>query len=169
MTSPRFVTLTVSLVSLGNQMLRAQDVTGTGVKNSIPVWISTSKIGDSVMNQSGSNVGVNTASPAHALDVTGDVNSSAGYMIGGVLVLFANTTISSTATTAVVEGALEHNSTGVANTAAGQNALMTNTTGTDNAAFGFEALQLNSAGNYNTAHGAFALEDATGSNNTTVL
>jgi hypothetical protein len=161
----RSVTLAVCLAALGSLSLQAADVTGSGTTNKIPIWTSSSAIGNSVMTQSGGNVGVSTASPAHPLDVTGDINSSAGYMIGGFLVLSASSTDS---TTAVGIGALEHNSGATASTAVGQYALETNTTGGDNVALGFEALEDNATGNYNTGLGAFALQANTASNNTAV-
>jgi len=165
-------TLAACLVALGSLSLPAQTpatgstaATGSGTANYIPIWTSSSKLGDSILFQKSGNVGVGTTSPAHPLDVTGAVNSSGGYMIGGTLVLNAN---SADSTTAVGGGALQNNSGVTANTAVGQFALQTNTTGGDNSAFGFEALQINSTGVDNTAVGNFALQDTTASNNTAV-
>jgi hypothetical protein len=53
----------------------AGGVTGTGTADFIPVWTSTSNIGNSVLFQSGTGkkakVGINTITPASALDVKG--------------------------------------------------------------------------------------------------
>jgi hypothetical protein len=167
MKSLRFVTLTVCLATLGTLSLQAADVTGSGTANTIPIWTSSSAIGNSVMNQSGTNVGVNTASPAHPLDVTGDINSSAGYMIGGSLMLAAPG--SATSDNLAVGEALNSTVTGNTNTGVGQAALATVSTGSGNTAVGYEALISNTSGGLNTAVGAGALDlNSTGQHNTAV-
>jgi hypothetical protein len=45
------------------------NVHGNGVVNFIPVWTATNIIGESVIKQSGSNVGIGTTAPATTLDV----------------------------------------------------------------------------------------------------
>jgi hypothetical protein len=152
----RFVTLTACLVTLGGLSLQAQDVTGTGTKNYIPIWTSSSKIGDSVMFQSGSAVGVGTTSPAYPLDVTGEVNSSVGYMIGGTLMLA--TPGGATADNLAVGAALNLTVTGNTNTGVGRAALIGVSTGSGNTALGYEALASNTSGGFNTAVGAGAID-----------
>jgi hypothetical protein len=71
------------------------------------------------------------------------------------------------ANTALGDGALESNTTGIDNTAVGVDALESNTTGSSNTAVGVDALQINTTGDDNTALGSAALSDnTTGGNNT---
>jgi hypothetical protein len=73
------------------------------------------------------------------------------------------------ANTALGDGALESNTTGIDNTAVGVDALESNTTGSSNTAVGVDALQINTTGDDNTALGSAALSDnTTGSGNTAV-
>ncbi|HEY6373643.1 MAG TPA: hypothetical protein VIX37_23920 [Candidatus Sulfotelmatobacter sp.] len=46
-------------------------VTGKGVVSFIPMWDTTSDIGDSIMFQKSSQIGINTTAPAATLDVSG--------------------------------------------------------------------------------------------------
>ena len=46
--------------------------TGGGTTNFIPIWTSSSNLGNSIMFQSGSNIGIGTTSPAQPLDVNGN-------------------------------------------------------------------------------------------------
>jgi hypothetical protein len=46
-------------------------VTGTGVTNYIPIWTSASNLGDSLIFQSGTKVGINTTTPGATLSVKG--------------------------------------------------------------------------------------------------
>jgi len=45
--------------------------TGSGATGYIPLWTAATVLGDSVMTQSGTKIGVNTATPATTLDVNG--------------------------------------------------------------------------------------------------
>ena len=96
-------------------------------------------------------------------DITGTVNSSTGYDLGGQL--FAT---GSTATDSAYLGfAGNTSSTGFLDTGTGYKALASNTAGEGNTASGFDALSLNTTGNYNTASGASALYfNTTGGDNT---
>jgi trimeric autotransporter adhesin len=58
-------------------------LSGTGTKDYIPLWTSGTALGDSVLYQSGTKIGLNTKTPATALDVTGKVNASGGFDLGG--------------------------------------------------------------------------------------
>jgi len=73
----------------------AGSVTGTGTANFVPLWTSTSNIGNSVVFQSGSGstakVGINTSTPASTLDVKG------GGTVRGLLSLPATGTATATA------------------------------------------------------------------------
>jgi trimeric autotransporter adhesin len=172
-------------------------VSGTGKTDYIPLWTnSTGGLGDSVLYQSGTKIGVNTTTPATALDVKGKVNASGGfdlagksfgfgsYTSGNAFMGFAgNTTtvgIDNTATglqalssltsggTNTAQGAyaLQSNSTGGSNTAVGANALSFNSSGSDNTAMGQGALFHNTTGTENTAIGSGAVFGNQGSNDT---
>jgi hypothetical protein len=168
MRSLHSITLTTCLVTFGGLSLHAQDVTGTGTANTIPIWTTSSKIGNSVLTQAGTNVGVHKASPIQPLDVTGNVNTSTGYMIGGELMLAAPGGIT-TFNTALGVAAVSHISSGTEDTGIGYEALAANTTGIQNSALGYLALANNTTGNSNTAVGMGALGKSTsGSSNTVV-
>ena len=51
--------------------LSAQVVGGIGTTNYIPVWTGSTTIGNSIMYQTDSQIGINTNSPQYALDVSG--------------------------------------------------------------------------------------------------
>ncbi len=46
--------------------------TGSGVTNFIPIWLSATTLGDSLLFQTGGNVGINTMTPTETLDVNGN-------------------------------------------------------------------------------------------------
>src|ERR1700722_12091133 len=46
--------------------------TGSGTTNFIPKWTSSSALGNSILFQSGSNIGIGTTTPAETLDVNGN-------------------------------------------------------------------------------------------------
>ncbi|MFH8080605.1 MAG: hypothetical protein QXO84_01865, partial [Candidatus Aenigmatarchaeota archaeon] len=68
-------------------------VTGSGTAGYIPMWNGTQSINNSIIYQSGSNVGIGTTSPIKKLDVVGDVNattavySAQGYYVGTTQVI----------------------------------------------------------------------------------
>ena len=84
-----------SLDSTTYQPLLTNPVTGTGTTNYLPKWTSGSAIGDSLVFDNGTNVGIGTASPGVILDIassgTGIVrvkggnstNQGAAYYVGG--------------------------------------------------------------------------------------
>jgi hypothetical protein len=51
-------------------------VTGTGTTNYLPKWTSGSAIGNSLVHDDGTNVGIGTASAAYKLDVAGEVRAN---------------------------------------------------------------------------------------------
>jgi hypothetical protein len=51
-------------------------VTGNGTTNYIPVWSSSTALGNSIMYQTGSNVGIGTASPTTKLEINADDNGT---------------------------------------------------------------------------------------------
>lgn len=141
--------------ALAFQTAIAADVTGSGTTDTVPLWTSSSAIGNSIMTQSGSIV-----------SVAGQLSTSSGYLYGGSLVLNHSLSLYNLA---VGYAALPTITAGSANTAVGDNALNSNTTGVSNAATGEAALLFNTSGGENTAMGAGALNsNTTGSDNTAV-
>ena len=137
------------IVAWGPQV--AAQVGGSGTPNYIPIWTSSSSLGNSNIYQSGSLVGVGTKKPNWALDVNGRINTNVSYLIQGKTVLAMPNDFSSIA--------------------AGYFSLPTNTTGRFNTAVGFSTLQTNTTGFANTGIGNVAgstidLTNMTGSNNT---
>lgn len=64
------------------------DIGGTGTTNTIPRWTGPSTLGDSVITQSGSFIGIGTASPVTKLDVA-DANLPSGVV--GIRSLYTGT------------------------------------------------------------------------------
>ena len=56
----------------------AGSITGNGTTNKIPLWTGGTALGDSVMAQSGTNIGIGITSPTHKLDINGNVNIANG-------------------------------------------------------------------------------------------
>jgi len=65
----RISSLAVTVLSLLLPM--AAQVVGTGTTNRVPLWTGSSTLGNSVLFQSGGNVGVGNTTPVAILDVTG--------------------------------------------------------------------------------------------------
>jgi trimeric autotransporter adhesin len=152
----------------------APSVTGTGQKDYVPLWLSKSGLGDSIIYQLAGNVGIGTSSPKAKLDVNGAVNASTSFNLGGspfafgssanqnALLGFAgNSAISGNFNTAVGSQALFSTTSGAGSTAIGTDALFHNTTGSG-VAVGGSTLYNNTTGTGNTAIGPYAL----GSNTT---
>jgi hypothetical protein len=156
-------------------------VTGSGTTNYIPLWTSSSALGNSKMFQTGGLVGIGTTTPKYLLDVNGYINAAKGYLIGESVVLtmpggsasgnnsFGVNGLASATTggfnTTVGSFTLSVNTTGSRNSVLGYGALFNNTTGGSNTAVGEEALSDNSTGGQNTALGSGSLAFTTGSNN----
>jgi hypothetical protein len=69
------------LIVLFWALLANSQVTGSGTKNYVPLWTSSTAIGDSVLYQNGGNVGIGTKSPQAMLHVL--TSSSSGFAILG--------------------------------------------------------------------------------------
>ena len=111
------------------------------------------------------NVGIGTTTPAHKLDVNGNINLSdtSNLRIGGIRVL---STIGNN-NTFLGDNSGNSNTTGYSNTANGAYSLYSNTTGIRNTASGYSSLRSKTTGNYNVATGGVALySNTTGSDNT---
>jgi hypothetical protein len=70
---------------LSTQAIGSGSVTGSGTTNYVPKWTSSSDIGNSLIFDDGTNVGIGTTTPSRKLDVNGDVK------IGSLLVVDSDT------------------------------------------------------------------------------
>src|SRR5438105_2767103 len=68
--SPLVVTLLMLLLPMAAQ------VGGAGTTNHVPLWTSGSNLGNSILIQSGGNVGIGNSTPAAILDVSGKAGTS---------------------------------------------------------------------------------------------
>jgi hypothetical protein len=160
---------------------------GTGTPGYLTYWTGAHALGNSLLFQSGVNVGVGTTTPGSSLDVAGDItmtgslrmptysdNPNSGkllqiqvgsfeYNLGVGINALTSNTIGFGGNVAAGPFALQVNTTGSANTASGHSALQGNETGSNNTATGNFALQSNQGGSYNTAIGASAMLGSTGS------
>jgi trimeric autotransporter adhesin len=158
----------------------APSLSGSGTKDFVPLWLSTTKLGNSTLYQKGKNVGIGTKAPAATLDVNGTVNAATSFNLAGQAFAFGSSAngnaflgfagnSSSTGTFNLASGfqALYANTTGSLNTASGSYSLTSNTTGSYNTGNGNGTLYFNTTGGYNTADGVAALyNNSTGSFNT---
>jgi trimeric autotransporter adhesin len=165
-----------------NQSSIQASIAGGGTTNYIPLWTSSTALGNSSIFENATNkhIGIGTTTPAAALDVKGSVNASTSFNLGGQAFAFGsyslqnaflgfsgNSAVTGSFNTASGYHALYQNTTGVSNTASGWSALYSNTTGASNTALGQSALFSNTTGNYNTALGQGALHlNTTGTHNT---
>jgi len=130
-------------------------VTGSGTTNYLPLWTGSSALGNSLIYQNNTNIGVGTTSPQYALDVNGHINTSEGYRVGESLVL---TMPGGSGSGNIVLGyQAMPNSAGGDNTAAGSQALQDNSSGGFDTAIGWDAMGGNVQASYNTAVGSMAL------------
>jgi trimeric autotransporter adhesin len=136
---------------------------GSGTANFIPIWTSSTVLGNSEIFQTAGNVGVNTLTPASTMDVAGFINTSTSYSTGYMtgLSLFYETLLATpggvSGGNTAVNSALLSNTTGIGNTASGYQSLLSNTTGNDNTASGASALSKNTTGSQSLARGSGAL------------
>jgi hypothetical protein len=131
-------------------------VTGTGTPTRVAFWDSSSSISsDSVLYWDNINkrLGIGTATPSKALDVTSDA------LVNGALLGIGPNVGSTFPNTNIVFGtnALAANTTGYYNAAIGTNAMNANTTGYYNLAIGYDALKVNLISRTNIAIGAASL------------
>ena len=155
-------------------------VSGTGTTDYVPLWLSSTKLGNSKLFQTGGNVGIGTKTPAATLDVDGTVNAATSFNLGSKGFAFGsysnenaflgfagNSKTTGTQNTASGVQSLSSNTTGTGNTPSGWQALFSNTTGSGNSASGAQALFSNTTGNDNLAVGVEALySNTTGNGNT---
>jgi hypothetical protein len=159
----------------------ANAVSGSGMTDYVPLWLTGTTLGNSNIFQSPSGeIGIATVVPAAALDVNGTVNAASGFYLGGSAFAFGtpssqnafvgfsgNFTMTGRGNTASGVQALQSDTTGGNNTALGAGALAGNTTGGDNTASGTSALAGNTTGSRNTGNGvATLLTNTAGGDNT---
>ena len=136
------------------QQIGSKSAQGHGTKGYLPLWLNALYLGNSNLFQDvNKNIGVGTLTPLASLDVSGSINASKDYQIGGNPVL--------------VVTPLHNNSGG--NVFLGLGVGSSNTTGIENTAGGLSALGANLTGGFNTAYGASALASTTtGAGNTAI-
>src|SRR5580698_6123248 len=153
-----------------------------GVKDYVPLWLSPTKAGDSIIYQTSGSIGIGTTAPVATLDVNGGVNAATGYSLQGLafasgtknyntfLGFYAgNRTMTGGSNTAVGLLAFPYNTTGVFNTTIGEASLEENTTGINNSAVGSGALESNTTGGSNSSMGwASLVNNITGNGNAAV-
>src|ERR1035437_6359339 len=105
------------------------NVSGTGTKDYVPLWLSGSSQGNSnIFQSSAGELGIGTTAPAATLDVNGVVNAATSFNLGGSPFAFGTPT----GLNAFVGFSGNSTMTGGANTASGVNALKSNATGGNN-------------------------------------
>jgi hypothetical protein len=67
---------------LSTQTIGTGSVTGSGTTNYVPKWSSASSIGNSLIYDDGTNIGIGTTTPSQKLDVNGAIIASS-YVIAG--------------------------------------------------------------------------------------
>ena len=73
-----FRTGTQVLSDIGGQASLTNPVTGTGTTNYLPKFTGTSALGNSLIFDDGTDVGIGTATPASKLDINGDLKIGTG-------------------------------------------------------------------------------------------
>ena len=154
------------------------EIGGSGTANYLPLFTNSTTLGNSIIYQTGGNLGIGTTTPTVKLELAGSDAKIYGLTVGrgggsigsnvalGFEALFSNTT--GTNNTAVGLGALYNNKANSSNTAIGNGAMyFTNNTEVSsdgfNTAVGFDALRgsndpANNTGTYNTAVGSQSLQ-----------
>jgi hypothetical protein len=144
---------------------------GSGTASYIPRFNgSTTTLGNSLIFDNGTSIGINTASPSSSfkLDVNGAANFTNDIVVNGMKIGLGNGAISSN----IMLGNFEvgyANSTGSNLTAIGTGSFRYNTTGNNNVGVGYWALRNNSTGSRNVAIGDNSLTTNTTGTNITAI
>ena len=143
---------------------------GSGTASYIPRFNgSTTTLGNSMIFDNGTSIGINTASPSSSfkLDVNGAANFTNDIVVNGLKIGKGNSNTgentalgvnalssnSGNFNTAIGFDALKLSSSSSYNSGFGSRSLSNNTTGFENTGLGFQSLYANTTGNYNTALG----------------
>jgi len=78
--------LTSDASGVGTWQPPASSVGGSGATGFLPKFTGSTTLGNSIVYEDATGVGIGTASPAHALDVAGDAGVSADLRVGGQIV-----------------------------------------------------------------------------------
>lgn len=155
----------ISITPSGNNLTISSSVGsigGSGTTNYLPKFTATTTLGNSLIFDNGTYVGIGTTSPQQKLEVVGG-----DAKINGITVGRGNGNISTNTVLGLLS--LNSNTTGFENTAIGQYSLNLNTSGNRNTAVGDGTLQSNSTGGDNVAIGTYSLHsNSTGASNTAV-
>ena len=81
--SYRFVTDSEKAIWNGKQNVLTNPITGTGTTNYIPKFTNTGTLGNSLIYDNGTNVGIGTESPTAKLEVNGNVKANSFIKSGG--------------------------------------------------------------------------------------
>lgn len=76
----RFIVIAFLFSSLVHEGVQAQTITGSGTTGQIPKFTGTSVIGNSVMFENSSKIGIGTTTPAELLDVNGSIKALRAYI-----------------------------------------------------------------------------------------
>lgn len=71
-------------------------IDGAGTASYVPKWTDANTLGDSLIYDSGTNIGIGTAVPAYKLDVSGTFNATGAATLGSTLGVTGAATLSST-------------------------------------------------------------------------
>jgi hypothetical protein len=166
-TGPNLLTINSNQIMF-NRPSAASYIDQAGIGGSLQFRTSNASAQDTIaMTILGNgSVGIGTATPTVALDVTGALKTSLDSTIHNVQIGLGGGNIATNTTVGV--SALSGNTTGGLNTAVGYQTLSLNGAGVQNTAVGYQAL-MNNTGNYNTAVGRWALlNNTTGTFNTAI-
>jgi hypothetical protein len=158
-------------------------VTGSGGADYIPKFSTATKVTNSVIYQSGADIGIGTTSPAAKLEVNGGAQVDGNLALSGSILwstgsapliqfstngqedfsagIGAGFNTNSSQNTIIGYEALKAVTTGSQNTAVGDLPLKADTIGFDNTALGFNAMLANTTGPGNTAVGQQTLLNLT--------
>jgi hypothetical protein len=147
-----------------------------GTANKIALFTTASSVGDSIITQNASKIGIGTDNPQRELHVSGGVRiTSVLDLFQGDDNTFAGTdagnlfNIVGSFNTGFGKNSQEAQLNGSSNSSLGFNSLANSISGNNNTAIGRDSMELSNGGSFNTALGSASLRQATtGQGNTAV-